>query len=142
MERDLRCYLAVVRAENLEWLVQEGLSFFAVSSKNSRIGVGDRIVLYKSGSKVSGIVGTFEVTGPPQEVRAGSRAWRFPVRIPWRVILNAIDRPLPIPPLVASLQLFARTGRNYGSALQGTIKFLSVEDYNFIDDALRKHMAQ
>jgi predicted RNA-binding protein len=138
-------YLAVVRPENLERLIEAGLNHYALRTTRTKITEGDRIVLYRSRGSPSdggpGIVGAFEVTQKPLAVSRGPKegfAALYPTQIPWRKIVLCLSAPLPIAPLVPSLSVFPNK-RNYGSALQTTIKRLTRRDYELIEAALRKH---
>lgn len=149
MEGERKYYLAVVRPENFQKLLKSGLSFYAVR-KGSKIKNGDQIVLYRSrgGSARggdAGIVGTFEVIADPRPVARGAAARDFfqslyPIQIPWRALVTTLDRPLPIAPLVAELQIFPNK-QQYGSALQTTMKALPRHDYEVINEALKRHIA-
>ncbi len=143
-------YLAVVRPENLEQLVKDGLVYYAVKTKKTPIRAGDRIVLYRSrGGPLRGggpgIVGTFEVTQTPQEpsrsVDRSTFSMLYPTQIPWRAITTSLPNPLAIAPLVPQLRMFPNKEK-YGSALQTTLKSLVREDYELIERALKEHTAE
>ena len=138
-----RCFLAVVRPENLAHLVKLGMQFFALNSTKLSIVAGDRIVLYKSkdgsATKTAGIVGTFKVIGNPYSNNQRLFARGFSTHIPWVPTLLALEHPLPFAFLVPQLR-FIINKQNYGSALQGTLKRLPDEDYNLIEAALANHI--
>jgi predicted RNA-binding protein len=110
------------------------------------VKTADYIVLYKSRDgeprrkSTPGIVGLFKVTGEPHEVNRGPLSLMFPMQVPWQAIMACTDHPLPIAPLVPSLKMFPNK-KNYGSALQGSMKKLTPGDYDIIASAFNQHLA-
>jgi predicted RNA-binding protein len=147
MKDERKYFLAIVRPENLELLERAGLEFYALK-KGTSIRAGDRIVLYRSKGAArnkAGIVGAFEVIADPhaaeRSANEGVLYTLYPTRVPWRPIATSLEKPMPIVPLVPDLQMFPNKER-YGSVLQLSMKRLSSSDYELIERALKKHVAQ
>lgn len=134
-------FLATVRPDNFQLLKDDGLGYFAVSSLNHKVQAEDRIALYRSAGghgalAPAGIVGTFAVTAAPRRDGSGPLGGRFGIRIPWRVVLLAIDDPLPLGPLIQKLVSF-KNKEHYGPALGRGIKRIWPGDYRLLETALR-----
>jgi hypothetical protein len=154
MQPERRYYLAVIRPENLQRLVDAGLNYYALRTNRRPIAPGDRILLYRSRDRArshrgggsgavggSGVVGAFEVTEEPRAPGRGTRdifAMLYPTQIPWRQIVLCLNEPLPIADLVAKLSMFTNKER-YGSALQTTLRRITRDDYELIESELKRH---
>jgi predicted RNA-binding protein len=140
-----RYWVAIVRPHNLDALIlKTSLQSYAASSGQAgRVQPGDRVALYqsrKTSGSVSGFVGIFEIIDEPMIDRNHAFSPLYQLRIPWLPMAVSLKKPLPLKPLVQQLR-FITSKVNYGSALQRSWLRIPREDFQTIESALEKHVA-
>lgn len=134
-----RYWLAVISKANCDALASMGYPYYALRTP-PKVASGDVCALYRSGNG-GGFIGAFEFVdaGASTPIRlADTRAFSFQLR--WRVLALCEAAPVPIAPMIESLELVSNK-KNYGMALRSTFRSISKRDYSMIETRIREAAA-